>query len=348
MSHHSLVDDWKNLVVQLDSTFKEALEVINSGGYQLALVRNEDWSLAGMITDSDIRKSLLKGLNLDSNIQTVMNANPLVVSSELTEEEAIRMMRLNHFFHLPVVDSKRRLCGLHVSDNFLCRSIRREAFVIMAGGRGKRLMPLTTDTPKPLLPVKGLPMIDHIIRRAEEEGFRNIFISVNYLADRIINHCGSGTKYGVSIEYLREDSPLGTAGCLSMLPKSVKEFPLIVTNADLVTDLSYLDMISQFYRDRKDALVTTKVQEWQNPYGVIESNLGKIVDIQEKPIHHYQISAGIYVLGKKLIEMIPDGNYLDMPDLIKKGIHSHLDIGVFPMHESWLDIGLPKDYASAQ
>ena len=181
MAHRTLVHDWELITLTETDSFSSALELMNRGGYQLALVRRNDGRLAGMVTDSDIRKALLRGISLEKPVTKVMNASPLVVSPDLGEAEANQIMLLNHFFHLPVVNANGKLVGLHVADQLRSREPRSETLVIMAGGRGKRLMPLTADTPKPMLPVNGRPILDHILERVKMEGFRKIVISVNYL-----------------------------------------------------------------------------------------------------------------------------------------------------------------------
>ena len=197
-----------------------------------------------------------------------MNASPLVVSPDLGEAEANQIMLLNHFFHLPVVNANGKLVGLHVADQLRSREPRSETLVIMAGGRGKRLMPLTADTPKPMLPVNGRPILDHILERVKMEGFRKIVISVNYLSHVITEHFGDGSSHGVEITYLHEGKALGTAGALSALPKSHLNEHIVVTNADLITNLSYSDMLNQGRAEEIDGLMAVRVQEWQSPFGL--------------------------------------------------------------------------------
>ena len=342
-------DSWKSVVIGEDSSIRTAIDVINKGGLQLAIIVNLNGGfLRGLITDSDLRKGLLKGFSLDDKVKKIMNPNPFVVSQEIEEEASKEIMRLNHFFHLPIVTDDGRVVGLHVAEQLGRRKTRHERLVIMAGGRGKRLMPLTTDTPKPMLPVRGKPMLEHLITRAHANGFNKIILSVNYKADKIKDYFGDGEKFGVSIEYIHEDSPLGTAGALSLLPTAIRIEPIVVTNADLVTDASFGEMVELVNRDNLDGLMAVRVQEWQSPFGIVESKGKKIVSIKEKPSFQFQVNAGIYVVGQKLISLLEHNMYCDMPELFERGIAQGLDLDIYPLHETWMDIGRLDEYEAAQ
>lgn len=347
MSPRTRVPDWVEITLGEESTFAVALELMNRGGYQLALVRCADGRLAGMVTDSDIRKALLRGIGLQQPVAAVMNASPLVVSPELGETEANQLMLLNHFFHLPVVDASGQLVGLHVAEQLRTPEQRSETLVIMAGGRGQRLMPLTASMPKPMLPLLGRPILEHIIERAKLEGFCQVVISVNYLAEIITGHFGDGSAHGVAIEYLHEHQPLGTAGALAALPAHLRTEPVVVTNADLITDVAYGDLLSQALRERADGLMAVRLHEWQNPFGVVLSEGNRLVSLEEKPVVRHQVNAGMYVLGPALLDLLQLNSYCDMPDLFMRGLKRGLALQVFPLHESWLDIGLPDDYRTA-
>jgi dTDP-glucose pyrophosphorylase len=345
MAPRTCIDDWAAITLDEKDSFASVLELINRGGYQLALVLRDNGSLAGMITDSDIRKALLRGIGLDQPATTIMNSSPLVVSPDLGEMEAHRLMRLNHFFHLPIVNDRGQLVGLHVAEQLCKLETYREPLVIMAGGRGKRLMPLTAKVPKPMLPIGGKPMLERIITKSKAEGFSTIILSVNYLADVIINHFGDGSDFGVNINYLREDRPLGTAGALAAIKEM--DYPLdhiVVANADIVSSVSFAEILGQAKKDKVDGLMAVKKHQWQNPYGVVHVRGANIVSIEEKPVHSFQVNAGIYVIGKKLLSLLEVDKYFDMPDLFCSGIQAGLNLSAFPMHEAWDDVGLPNDF----
>ena len=347
MALNTRVQDWEAITLGETDTFAAALELMTRGGYQLALVRCADGRLAGMVTDSDIRKALLRRITLEQPVAEVMNHSPLVVSPELGEAEAHQLMMLNHFFHLPVVDDSGQLVGLHVAEQLCSPEERSETLVIMAGGRGQRLMPLTATTPKPMLPLKGRPILEHIIEKAKLQGFSQLVISVNYLAEVITEHFGNGSSYGVTIHYLHEQQPLGTAGALAALPSSLRQEPVVVTNADVITDVAYGDLISQARLEGVDGLMAVRLQEWQNPFGVVRTEGNRLLGLEEKPIYRHQVNAGMYVLAPKLLELLQPDTYCDMPNLFSRGVDLGLNIQVFPLHESWLDIGRKDDYHAA-
>jgi len=340
------INNWSTLTLPLESSFSDALEAISRGGYQIALITGEDGRLSGMITDSDVRKALLRNISIDSGVTEIMNKSPLVVPPEINEDEARIIMRLNNFFHLPIVDNNGILVSLHIADQLYSPEGRKETFVIMAGGRGKRLLPLTEKIPKPMLPVKGKPILEHIILNAKAEGFTNIAISVNYLADQITGYFEDGNNYGVNISYIKEDKPLGTAGALASLPTHLKQQACVVTNADLITEVSYVDLLLQSERDKADGLMAVRVQEWQNPFGVVKTIDNSIVGIEEKPIYRQQVNAGIYVISPSLLSLLDGGVYCDMTDLFTKALTLGMNLKVFPIHESWIDIGRHADYES--
>ena len=347
MASHTRVQNWAAITLREADSFAAALELMNRGGYQLALVRRADGRLAGMVTDSDIRKALLRGITLEQPVAAVMNASPLVVSPQLGEAEAHQLMLLNHFFHLPVVDASGQLVGLHVAEQLRSPEQRSETLVIMAGGRGQRLMPLTATIPKPMLPLQGRPILEHIIERAKLEGFRQVVISVNYLAETITSHFGDGSSHGLQIDYLQELKPLGTAGALAALPAAFRAEPVVVTNGDVITDVAYGDLLSQARRDSVDGLMAVRLQEWQNPFGVVRSEGNRLLGMEEKPVYRHQVNAGMYVLGPAMLEILEPDAYCDMPDLFSRGLEQGLNLQVFPLHESWLDIGRPVDYQAA-
>jgi dTDP-glucose pyrophosphorylase/CBS domain-containing protein len=347
MHPRTRVHDWASITLDEGDTFAAALELMNCGGYQLALVRRADGHLAGMVTDSDIRKALLRGIDLQQPVAAVMNATPLVVSPELGEAEAHQLMLLNHFFHLPVVDGSGCLVGLHVAEQLHTPTAKAETLVIMAGGRGQRLMPLTAQTPKPMLPIHGKPILQHIIERAKLDGFINIVISVNYMADQIVEAFGNGSGLGMSIFYIHETEPLGTAGALALLPQELQTDLMVVTNGDIITGLSYSDILDNSRTSKSDGNMAVRLEKWQSPFGVVESSGSRFIGVREKPVQTYSVNAGIYVVSKTLIRLIPENTYCDMTDLFNLGLSNGLNLTVYPLHESWIDIGRPADYKQA-
>jgi len=198
-----------------------------------------------------------------------------------------------------------------------------------------------------MLPLQGRPILDHIIERAKLEGFRQVVISVNYLAEVITQHFGDGSAHGVAIHYLREQQPLGTAGALSSLPPSLRQEPVVVTNGDVITDVDYGDLLVQVRRENSDGLMAVRLQEWQNPFGVVRIEGSRLLGLEEKPVYRHQVNAGIYVLTPPLLDLLQRDSYCDMPELFSRGLECGLNLQVFPLHESWLDIGRHVDYEKA-
>ena len=323
---------------------EKAIKVINNGGIQICLVFGEDKQFEGIVTDSDLRRGILNGISTTSNVTDVMNVNPIKVKEILSEEKINNIMMKNHIFHIPVISEENIFKGIFVSDNLIEENLIDEIFFILAGGKGKRMGQLTKNIPKPMLTINGKPMIELIIMNAKEYGFRNFVISIGYLGEVIKDYFGNGEKHGVKISYIEEDQPLGTAGSLSYLKnKELSEY-IFVTNGDVVTNLEYSNMLN-FAKDRKcDGVIGVKEYEMKNPFGVIESVNGDLVDISEKPTYKSTINAGVYVISKRLISLISIGEYIDMTDLFERGLANKKNLKVFALHEDWTDVGRPEDY----
>ena len=243
-----LVCDWSKILISEDITFEAALKVLSAGGYQIALVQKSNGCMAGIVTDSDVRKALLRGIRLEDSVSLLMNKQPKVVSAQSVPHDISTFMKNYNIFHLPVVDEHNRFEGLYIAPQLTHQEHNSETVVIMAGGRGKRLMPLTANMPKPMLPVQGKPMLEHILNRLREDGFKNITISVNYLSESITSYFQDGSSFDLKISYLYEDKPLGTAGSLAGLNSEAREKPIIVTNADILSEISYSDLLIYFKR----------------------------------------------------------------------------------------------------
>ena len=344
MTYPTKFEKWREIVIKEEAQLKLALEIVGKVGSQIALIIRKNGQLSGIITDSDIRKALLKGISLEEKVSAAMNKNPFVVSDELGHDQVTQIMRLNHIFHLPIVDNNGIIIGLHIAEQLQSIENKQESLVIMAGGKGRRLMPLTAETPKPMLPINGRPILEHIITKAISEGFKNITISVNYLANIIKDHFGDGSKYGINIDYIQESTPLGTAGSLGLLLKKVKTERILVTNADIISSISYSDFLHESKRTDADGLMAIRIQEWQNPYGVILSEGNKMIGIREKPTYSHKVNAGIYVVNQKLIRLLRTDEYCDMTSLFERGINMNMNMRLYPLHENWIDIGRPSDY----
>jgi NDP-sugar pyrophosphorylase family protein len=275
-----------------------------------------------------------------------MYQSPLVVPPQMGRDMVLHLMRANKIHQLPIVDEGRKVVGLHLWDDIVAPTSRSNLMVIMAGGLGKRLWPLTEDCPKPMLPVAGKPMLEHIINRAMHQGFSNFAISVHYLAHVIKKYFGNGSKLGVNISYLDEDRPLGTAGAVGLI-SPFPETTFIVTNGDVLTDVHYGEMLDFHELHNADATMAVRLHEWQHPFGVVRTDGIKIVAFEEKPVHRTHVNAGIYVLSPIVASALDRGERCDMPTLFERLQRSGKQTIAFPMHELWLDVGRPEDLQQA-
>jgi dTDP-glucose pyrophosphorylase len=337
---------WKKALLPLGSTIQQAIQNLDETGLQIVLVVSEDARLQGTVTDGDVRRALLRGLTLQSRVDEIMFRTPMVAPPELGREMVVQLMRANKFHQLPVVDGGHRVIGLHVWDELFSPAKRDNTMVVMAGGQGKRLRPFTEDCPKPMLRVAGKPMLEHIIDRARAEGFNRFLLSVHYLANVIEDYFGKGERWQVEIGYQRETVPLGTAGALGLLEPR-PELPLLVTNGDVLTDISYADIIDFHVHHGAAATMAVRQHEWQHPFGVVNTEGINIVSLEEKPIHRTYVNAGIYVLDPSVLDLLHKGVPCDMPTLFQRLHKQGRPTIAYPMHEPWMDVGRPDDLERA-
>jgi dTDP-glucose pyrophosphorylase len=337
---------WRKALLPLDSTLRDVIANMNMSSLRIVLIVNTRDELEGTISDGDIRRGLLKGLDIDSPIETVIHRGALVVPPNMSRDMVLQLMVANKIQQIPVVDEQQRIIGLHVWDEITTPPSRSNRVVIMAGGKGTRLRPFTENCPKPLVTVAGKPMLEHIIERAKLEGFTDFVLAIHYLGHMIVDHFEDGSRFGVRIEYLREDSPLGTAGALSLLQPRPDE-PFVVTNGDVVTDIRYGDLLDFHIRHEASATMAVRTHEWQHPYGVVHTSGLDITGFEEKPIARSHINAGVYVLSQSALDELELHMPCDMPTLFERLQSRSLRTVAYPMHEPWLDVGRPGDLEKA-
>jgi dTDP-glucose pyrophosphorylase len=333
---------WRQAVLPANATIGQAISNLNQTAIKIVLVTNEEGGLEGTISDGDIRRALLKGLDLNSPITSVIHRNALVVPPELGRALVLQLMEANKIHQIPIVDAKHRVVGLHRWDEFTTPLARPNLMVIMAGGMGTRLLPHTENCPKPLLAVAGKPMLEHIIDRAKLDGFTRFVLAIHYLGHMIEAHFGDGERLGVQIEYLREESPLGTAGALGLL-NPLPDAPFVVTNGDVITDIRYGELLDFHIRHAAAATMAVRVHEWQHPFGVVQMRGVEIVGFEEKPITHSHINAGVYALEPAALNVLAADTHCDMPTLFERLQAKMQRTVAYPMHEPWLDVGRPDD-----
>lgn len=337
---------WRRASISVHSTIEQAIKNLIQSGIKIVLVVNEKDELEGTISDGDIRNGLLKGLNLNSPIVTIVHHNALVVPPEMGRNMVMQLMVANKILQIPVVDEHRHVIGLYLWSDITTRPKRSNLMVIMAGGMGTRLRPHTESCPKPLLSVAGKPMLEHIIERVKLEGFSNFVIAIHYLGHMIEDYFGNGQCLGVNIEYLREQTPLGTAGALSLL-NSRPHAPFVVTNGDIITDIRYGELLDFHVRHNAKATMAVRVHEWQHPFGVVQMKGVDIVGFEEKPVARCNINAGVYVLEPDVLGVLSTDEHCDMPTLFELLQAQSMRTVAYPMEEPWLDVGRPDDLARA-
>jgi len=340
-------DSWRKALLPANATLHQAISCLDESTFQIAIVIDEDGRLLGTLTDGDIRRGLLRGLQMSSTVDSIIQREPLVVPPKLGRDIVLQLMQANKVHQLPVVDNNRCVVGLHLWDELFAPSKRPNVMVIMAGGRGTRLGEHTENCPKPLLPIGGKPMLEHIIERAKAEGFEQFVLAIHYLGQMIEDHFGDGKKLNVKIEYLRENAPLGTAGALGLLQtRPTNSF--LVTNGDVLTDIRYGEMLDFHIRHNAFATMAVRLHEWQHPFGVVKTSGVNIIGFEEKPVARSHINAGIYVLEPSVLDSIGVNEHCDMPTLFMRVQKKQASTIVYPMHEPWLDVGRPADLEKAR
>ena len=339
-------EDWRRCLLGEHATIEEAIRNLDEVGIQIALIVDQAHKLIGTLSDGDIRRGLLKGLQLNNTIESIIFRNPLVVPETVQCDLVKQLMVANKIQQIPIVDADGRILGLHLWDVVAPPMERSNLMVIMAGGRGTRMTPHTEDCPKPMLNVAGKPMLEHIIQRAKAEGFREFIICVHYLGYMIEDYFSDGAQLGVSIHYLREEAPLGTAGALSLI-ESLPKKPFIVTNGDVITDIRYGELLDFHDRHEADATMAVRLHEWQHPFGVIQMRGINIAGIQEKPISRTHINAGVYALSPSALTHLDHKEPCDITTLFERIRMNGKSTIAYPMHEPWLDVGRPEDLETA-
>lgn len=338
--------DIQSLLLAPDSTALEALNVIDRGAAQIALVVNEQQYLLGTLTDGDIRRALLNGETLDSPVERLMNRHFHSVVSSEDLDTALLLMRQKSLRHIPVIDAHGRVEQLLLLQEFLASPELPNAVVIMAGGKGTRLLPHTENCPKPMLVIGDTPMLEILLRQYIDSGFKQFYFSVNYLKEQIINYFQDGSAWGVSINYLIEDQPLGTAGSLQLLPSSLSS-PFLVLNGDVLTRLDPTQLLKYHLEHKARATLCVREHELTVPFGVVEISGVELVSFAEKPTYRHLINAGVYVIDPVLLTLLSSQQYTDMPTLLLAAQQAGHLVAVCPIHEYWIDVGRPESLQQA-
>lgn len=340
-------DLWKLSCISENESIKSALKVIDKSGLKTAVVIDEKFIFKGIITDGDIRRAILKNLDLECNLIKILNRTPFTISPHTPKDKTLSLMLKHKYHQIPVVDDNGTIVGVETLENISGPQKHSNTVVIMAGGRGKRLYPLTKDHPKPMIKVGNKPILKIIIENLVKQGFEKFYISVNYKAQTIMNFFGDGSELGITINYLMEKDALGTAGSLSLLPQPTEDQPFIVMNGDLLTNLDFNKLLD--FHQSQEAFATMAIIEEKIhlPYGVVEVEKYKIKEIHEKPTNTFMINSGIYVFHPGVLNYVPKDTSYDIPSLFEKLIKENLKTTAFPLFEYWRDIGRHNDLRDA-
>lgn len=313
---------------------------------EIVLVVDDDGRLIGTITDGDVRRGILAGLGLERPASAVMNTKPIAVPDGAARAEMLQIMRRFMIRHLPVLDADHRPIRLELLETVMEPDAPAQSAVIMAGGLGQRLRPLTETTPKPLLKIADQPILDHILAGLRDSGIEEVVISVNYLGEHIRRHVGNGDGHRLNVSYVNERQRLGTAGALSLLDPR-PQHPFLVMNGDLLTDMNFTSLFRYQKKAQHDLVMCVRRHTVQVPYGVVELRDDRIVALREKPVYDHFINAGIYIVAPRCLDWIPRNGYFDMTDLAQCVMRQGGSVGAFPIIEYWRDIGCHEDYVKA-
>jgi len=336
----------ENIKLTVNATIKEALQIIDGGAMQIALVVDENDKLLGTLTDGDTRRGLLKGLNLNDSIKSIIFKTPTTAKISDTKEEILNLAFSKKLHQIPIVDDDGKILGIQEIDELVKPKEKTNKVILMVGGLGTRLRPLTENTPKPMLKVGNKPILQTIVEKFAEYGYINIVMCVNYKSKIIEDYFGDGKAFGVNIEYILEKQRMGTAGALSLLSEKPLK-PFFVMNGDLLTNVNFEHLHDFHIASNAMGTMCVREYDFQVPYGVVNIEGNHILSIREKPTHKFFVSAGIYMLSPDVLEYIPKNEFYDMPTLFEKLISEKQNVISFPLREYWLDIGRIEEYKKA-
>lgn len=337
------------LVLSPDATLRDALVSLNESGESILFVGDpESRAVQGTLTDGDVRRALLAGASLDdTRVLGVMQRDFVSVSADAGRAEVLDLMAARGIGQVPVIDEQRRLCGLHTIGRLLSADERPNAAVLLAGGRGTRLAPLTHTVPKPMVPVAGRPILERLILHLMSSGIRRFYLSVNYLAHVIEEHFGDGSQLGCEIIYLRESQPLGTGGPVALVDP-LPEAPVIVMNGDLVTQCDVGAMLDFHSAGGYSATIGVREYVVEIPFGTAEIDGDRLTALREKPVERKLVNSGIYVLGAEAIARIPRDQEYPITSLFEACLEAKLPVGAFRVTDEWLDVGRPEELRRAR
>ena len=341
-----MTDPWALLVTGQNSTIHDAMALLNASGREVVLVRDGEGRIAGLITDGDIRRGLLAGATLQSPVTAIMHRDFFAVGPEIDRAAVLDLMKARTFWHVPVLDAQRRLIAIHFLRDLIGATPKPNVVVVMAGGRGTRLRPMTETIPKPMVEVAGRPILERIVLHLVGHGLQNIYLAVNYKAKIIEDYFGNGSHFGCAISYLREVEPLGTGGPLSLLPSKQKD-PIIVLNGDQVMRVDLSAMLEHHRCQGALATIAIGPHQIEMPFGTVIERDGRLVDLREKPTINLLINRGIYILEPEVLSAIPTQGEFPITSLFEGLLADKRPISVYYFEDQWVDVGSPADWRQA-
>ena len=338
-----------NEFVSKTATLKDVMYVLEHLKNMIVPIL-ENNKIIGVISDGDVRRALLLGKTVESNVLDIMNTKPLIIYENQLKSNNTEFFKALKVTAAPLANNKGEYIKVlkdSYFDNDLVNnaSLKFNAAVIMAGGEGQRMRPLTSKTPKPLVVVKGKPIIVSIIENLVKNNIQLIYISVNYMGNKIKEVIGDGSLFNCRIEYIEEDKKMGTAGSLSSLDTNVGSY--LITNADLFTNCDYYSMLDYHLKGRCEITIASTIINYKLPFGLLETSKGTVKSVKEKPTKNYICNAGIYVLDHSAIKLIPKNLFFNMTDLIQKALDKSLLVKHFPLYETWEDFATVEDITLA-
>jgi dTDP-glucose pyrophosphorylase/CBS domain-containing protein len=348
-----MISDLSLFCIRPERPIRQAIALIDQNEKGIVLVTDEEKRLLGTITDGDVRRAMLVGDTLETPLSRLLArkagskySQPLTAPAGTERAALLQLMKDHELRHIPLVDASGHVAGLATLDDLLPDNVLPLQAVIMAGGFGVRLQPLTESMPKPMLPVGDRPLMELTLEQLRQAGIRRVNITTHYMPEKIIDHFGDGSNFGVELNYVNEDRPLGTAGALALL--ETPQEPLLIINGDILTRVDFRAMLNYHREQKAELTVAVRQYDIQVPYGILECEGFRVCQVREKPLLRFLANAGIYLMEPSVHSYIPNGRRYDMTDLIQRLITESRIVVSFPIIEYWLDIGQHADYSRAQ
>ena len=328
------------------STIRQALERLDFLAKDaIIFIIDDDNRLVGSLTDGDVRRGLLRGYTIENLVDDIIQPNPRYIRKGERNINKVIEYRENHFRIIPILDKENRIVNVINFREF--KSYLPVDTVIMAGGRGERLRPLTDFTPKPLLKVGDKPILEHNLDRLKLFGIDDFWITVKYLGKQIENYFGNGNEKSINIEYVYENEPMGTIGAVSKINNFSHDY-VLVSNSDLLTNIDYEHFFLDFLKKEADFSVVTIPYSVDIPYAVLETNNGHVMNFREKPTYTYYSNGGIYLMKREVLQHLPIEKYFNATDLMEALIKNGSKVISYPLAGYWLDIGRHEEFEKAQ